>query len=53
VIGFNREPSGFKPEKSALGVSCGGGDAAFTPEANAREEAAAALCRNFRRVVAE
>jgi hypothetical protein len=49
-MGFRRGPSGFKPEKSALGVLCGGAAAALDPGTSAREEAAAAVVRKRRRV---
>jgi hypothetical protein len=50
-MGFNRSPSGFKPEKSAEGLSCGGSPAASTAGPRAKDETAAALCRKRRRVL--
>jgi hypothetical protein len=52
-MGFNRSPSGFKPEKSADGFSCGDAPAALTAGASARDETTAAFCRKRRRVLIE
>jgi hypothetical protein len=52
-MGLARSPNGFNPEKSAAGSSCGGSAALFAPVASARDETAAALCRNRRRVLDE
>src|SRR4029077_8993501 len=51
VMGFRRVPNGFKPEKSAAGVSREVRATALEPGTSAREEAVAALCRKRRRVV--